>query len=89
MSRRDDILKSFNKYKEETDERVRLGIEQNRKGFAAITVKDKDGNPVPGVKIKAKQKRHEFMHGANLFMLDEFESEEKKREVQDLIQGCL
>ena len=34
MSRRDDILKSFNKYKEETNERVRLGIEQNRKGFA-------------------------------------------------------
>lgn len=88
MSRRDDILKSFNKYKEETNERVRLGIEQNRKGFAVITVKDKDGNPVPGVKIKAKQKRHEFMHGANLFMLDEFENEEKNEKYKALFRDA-
>ena len=37
----------------------------------------KDGNNVSGVKISVKQKSHEFKFGANLFMLDEFENEEK------------
>ena len=77
MSRRDDVMKYFNKYREETADRVEHGIEQNRKGFAVITLEDKDGNPIAGVKIKAKQKKHEFLYGANLFMLDELETKEK------------
>ena len=77
MSRRDDIFVNFNKYKEETEERVKNGIELNRKGFAKIKLVDKDGKPVAGKKIKAEQKKHEFLHGSNIFMLDELESEEK------------
>ena len=71
MSRREDIFKNFIKYKDETDDRVKNGIEQNKKGFAKIHIKDKDGNSVVGQKIKIKQKKHEFLHGANIFMLDE------------------
>ena len=83
MSRRDDVFLSFNKYREETDDRVKLGIEMNRKGFSTITVKDKDGNCVPGVKMSIKQKRHEFLHGANIFMLDEMETEEKNNKYKE------
>lgn len=79
MSRRDEVLKYFNKYREETDDRVACGIEQNRKGYTKITLEDKDGNPIVGTKIKAKQKKHEFLYGANLFMLDELETEEKNK----------
>ncbi len=83
MSRREDVLKNFEKYKDETAERVKCGIEQNRKGYARFKIRDKDGNPVAGVKIRAKQKRHEFLHGANLFMLDELETEKKNEQYKE------
>ena len=83
MSRRDDIFKNFEKYKDETQDRVKTGIEANRKGFAAITVTDKNGNPVKNAKITVKQKKHEFLYGANLFMLDEMETEEKNKKYRD------
>lgn len=77
MSRREEIFTNFEKYKDETADRVKSGIEQNRKGYASINLTDKDGKPVVGAKIQIKQKKHEFLHGANIFMLDEFENEEK------------
>ena len=77
MSDRKKVLDLFEKHRDYMEERVNSGIEQHRKGYAEICVKDKDGNNVPGVKISVKQKSHEFKFGANLFMLDEFENEEK------------
>ena len=77
MSRRENVLKKFIEYDIETKERVRLGVEQNRKGFVKLTVKDKSGNVVPDAKIELKLKKHEFLYGANLFMLDELETPEK------------
>ena len=77
MTGREKVLKKFREYEKETEERVRLGVEQNRKGFIKITVKDKDGNAVPNAKIEVKLKKHEFLYGANLFMLDELETAEK------------
>ena len=59
------------------EERINSGIEQYRKGYANILVKDNEGNPIPNVKITVNQKSHEFKFGANLFMLDELETEEK------------
>ena len=70
MVDRKKILELFEKNKDYMEERINSGIEQNRKGYAKICVKDKDGNNVPGVKISVKQKSHEFKFGANLFMLD-------------------
>ena len=77
MNDRKKVLELFEKNKEYMEERINSGIEQNRKGYAKICVKDKNGNNVPGVKISVKQKSHEFKFGANLFMLDEFENDEK------------
>ena len=77
MNDRKKVLELFEQNKEYMEERINSGIEQNRKGYAKICVKDKDGNNVPGVKISVKQKSHEFKFGANLFMLDEFENDEK------------
>ena len=54
MSRYDTALKYFNEQKELTDVRVKSGIELYRKGFATLKVTDKDGNPISGVKIRAK-----------------------------------
>lgn len=77
MRDREKLLELFEKNKDYMNERIKGGIEQNRKGYANICVKDKDGNAVSNVKMKLKQKSHEFKYGANLFMLDEFENEEK------------
>lgn len=76
MSDKTKLLEQFEKYKDYTEDRINLGIEKNRKGFAYITIKDEQGNLLNG-KIKIKQKSHDFKFGANIFMIDQFESEEK------------
>ncbi len=60
-------------------EKVLGGIEKHRKGNGVITVVDKTGMPLPGAKVKVVQKSHAFRFGANLFMLDELETEEKNK----------
>lgn len=74
---REELLKNFEEQKEFMQDRVQSGIEQNRKGYCRIKVRDAGGNAVKGAKIKVKQKTHEFKFGANLFMLDELETAEK------------
>ena len=76
MENRRKIFELFEEQKDVWESRAQDGIENYRKGFANIVLKDKNGNPV-NAKIKASQKSHEFKFGANIFMLDEFETEEK------------
>lgn len=77
MNDRRQVLEYFEQQKDFLSEKVSSGIEQHRKGNAFITVTDQNGNPVPNARIRASQKSHEFKFGANLFMLDEFETPEK------------
>ena len=77
MDERRKVLELFEKQKEFMDDHVSSGIERYRKGDAGIIVKYKDGNPISGAELKISQKSHEFKFGANLFMLDELETEEK------------
>ncbi len=77
MSERRKVLEKFEKQKDIIKAITDAGIERYRKGNAHITLKDIDGNPLKNVKITLKQKNHEFRFGANLFMLDELETEEK------------
>ena len=77
MEDRRKVLELFEEQSEYMNDRVNSGIEAYRKGYAEITVKDENGNVIPDAKIKAVQKSHEFKFGANLFMLDELETEEK------------
>lgn len=77
MSDIKNVLDLFEEQKDFFDEKVSTGIEKYRKGTGKITVTDQNGNPVKNAKIQIKQKNHEFRFGANLFMLDEMENEEK------------
>lgn len=77
MSDRRNILEMFEEQKEYMEDRVNSGIEKYRKGTAHIVVNDNCGGVIPNAKIKIKQKSHEFRFGANLFMLEELETEEK------------
>ena len=78
MSRRDTALRFFNNQSEELKLRAKSGIELYRKGNADITIRTADGSPLPeNITVEAEQVNHEFRFGANIFMLDEFECEEK------------
>jgi len=69
------------------DAKVSCGIELYRKGYGKITVKNSNGEVVPGAKISLTQKDHEFKFGANIFMLDEFETEEKNKAYRELFRS--
>ncbi len=88
MSRRDEIMVNFEKYRDEVNERVANGIEKNRKANAKIVVRDKNGAPVSDAKISAVQKDHDFRYGANIFMLDEMETPEKNERYKELFKDC-
>ena len=78
MSRRDNVFRLFEDRYDFVKDKIENGIEQNRKGYAFIEIKDGNGKPVDA-KIEVKQKSHEFKFGANLFMLDQMETEEKNQ----------
>lgn len=71
------VLEAFENQKDFYEQKVNEGIEKYRKGDARIRLTDESGAPIAGAKIKLSQKSHEFRFGANIFMLDELESEEK------------
>ena len=77
MSDRRKVLELFDEQEDSWKQRADEGIERYRKGDGRLTVVDKEGNPIPNAKIKLIQKSHEFRFGANIFMLDELETEEK------------
>ncbi len=84
MSERRKVLEKFESQKEYMDKRVSEGIEKYRKGDAKITVTDKNGNAIDGATVKINQKSHDFRFGANLLMLDEFESAEKNAKYREI-----
>ena len=77
MFNRRKVLELFEEQSDLVNERVSYGIEAYRKGNGRISVVDKNEKPIANAKIILSQKGHEFRFGANLFMLDELESDEK------------
>ena len=77
MSDRRKVLELFEEQKDFLDEKITYGIETYRKGDATLAFTDRDGNPIANAQIKIKQTTHEFKFGANLFMIDELENDEK------------
>ena len=83
MADRKKVLELFENQKEYTDKKISEGIEKHRKGNAEITITDKDGNALKNVAVKAVQKTHAFRFGANIFMLDELETEQKNQKYKE------
>lgn len=88
MKRREMALRYFDENKDFMDSYVQAQIEQNRKRNLKVRVKDRDDNPVSGAKIVIRQKSHEFRYGANIFMLDEFENDEKNKIYREEFPKC-
>ena len=74
------VLDLFHQHAQETDARVKAGIEANRKGPMTLVFKDADGKILDNVHVKVVQKTHDFKYGADLFMLDEITDSQEKNE---------
>jgi GH35 family endo-1,4-beta-xylanase len=51
-------------------------IAKHRQGNGVITVRDANGKPIPGVKVKVEQLRHDFLFGSNFFMFGRYKESE-------------
>ena len=79
MCDRRDILRRFDETIAPLDSLIERNIETFKKGNVTVSVTDRDGRPLCGVSLRVKQKTHDFRYGANLFQLDESETDEKNR----------
>lgn len=72
--------KIWMKYAEESKDllegRAADAIEKYRKGWCKLRFVDAEGKPISGKKVTVNQATHDFKYGANIFMLDEFQSPE-------------
>lgn len=84
--KREIWLKHFTENKEIMEGRVQSNIEEYRKGWCKIRFTDKNGNPIANKKITVNQKTHDFKFGAHIFMLDEFETEEKNKKYREIFK---
>lgn len=79
MEDRRRVLEHFENNKDFLENTVEKNIEKYRKGDFSIRITDEKGNPLNMANVKITQLSHEFRFGANLFMLDELETDEKNR----------
>jgi len=77
MSERKQILEFFEQQQDFLNTTVAENIEKYRKGDCVLQLTDQNGNPIKNAQVQIKQKTSEFKFGANLFMLDGMETEEK------------
>lgn len=61
----------------EIDFRIKSGIEVNRKGFAEISLVDREGKEIEAAEITYRHLKHEYQFGCNAFMLEQFQDPER------------
>ena len=87
MYDRKKVLSYFEDNKDFFETTVKENIEKYRKGKVKISVISEDGMPVPDAEINLSQLNHCFRFGANIFMLDELETEEKNLKYRDTFKS--
>ena len=81
---RKEVLREFDSQRAWTDAYVADGIERFRKGDLVLQFYDRSMQPVQHVRVQAEQVDHDFNFGANLFMLDEFNTPEQNAHYRDI-----
>ena len=81
---REICLGEFEKNKDIIEERAKENIEKYRKGNCTVYLTNKNGQPLKQTEVIVKQKDHEFKYGANIFMLDEFESDSENKKYREM-----
>ncbi|PAW79476.1 MAG: glycoside hydrolase family 10 [Verrucomicrobia bacterium Tous-C9LFEB] len=83
----DFLLEHFNRRDSAVEQRIAEGIEKNRKGTGQLRFVDGEGRSLSGVKVCGRLKRHEFLFGANAFMIDGYDSAEKNARFEEAFTG--
>ena len=76
-------MEKFDAASHELNARTKTNIEKYRKGERTLRLIDKDGNPLAGARVHVMQQSHDFKHGANIFLLDEFGDEVRNKRYRD------
>ena len=77
-------MEKFENSKALLENTVNPNIEKYRKGDCVLRLTDQNGKPLDGKCVQIHQKTHNFKYGANMFLLDEFKTEEENRRYRDL-----
>ena len=77
-------LSRFKANEDLISKRAKENIEKYRKGDFSVTLCDAKGEPLAGKTVKVTQKTHDFKVGANLFMLDQYETQEENTAFREL-----
>lgn len=64
------------------EQRIESGIRTNRMSDAVVRCVGPDGAPLANVTVQVEQTRHEFLFGANIFMLGGFPTPEENRQYE-------
>ena len=83
---REKTMKNFYEQKDMMEDKIKSGIEANRKGWFKINFVDKDGNHLKGGKVTVKQKTSEFKFGCNAFKLGCFKKDEQNADYEEKIK---
>ena len=76
-------MEKFDAAEELFKNQIEPSIEQHRKGDCTLRLTDKDGKPLANQRIRVNQISHDFKYGANIFLLDEFRTEEENQKYRD------
>ena len=77
----EEILKIY--HTPEVWEKIQANIRANRCGDFEIAFVNDRGEPIVGAELEIRQIAHSFKFGANCFMVDELETEEKNKKYQE------
>ena len=77
----EEILKIY--HTPEVREKIQANIRANRCGDFEIAFVNDRGEPLVGAELEIRQIAHSFKFGANCFMVDELETEEKNKKYQE------
>jgi len=64
-------------------------IQKHRMGDVVLTVTDSSGKPITDAQITIQQTNHSFLFGCNIFLLGQYDSDEKNAAYEELYTGLL
>ena len=69
--------------------RIEEGIRANRMGDAVLRLTGAGSQPLSNAKVRVEQTRHDFLFGANIFMLGGFPTPEENRQFEKMFTSLL
>lgn len=71
----------------EIEARINTGIKTYRMGYGTLRFVDAQGKPISNVEVEVAQNTHDFLFGANIFMLNGFPTASENRRYEELFKA--